>query len=166
MGTTWAIVLPAGTYGSELSLADAQAKAQAAWLAIDTQENANLNGSCIPAVNIRLGITNNAIGDANGQMGGAYNPIAAILIDGAEMISNTAYSGNGSVRYADKTLPAAARNIDVRIIFSNSPQLPYRIRIPSKNQTSPVLNGPQTYRFANIVTDWGDPDLIIIVEPA
>jgi len=166
VGTTWTIVLPAGSYGSELSQADAQAKAQAAWLAMDTQENANLNGSCIPAVNIRLGLINNALGDGNGQIGGAYNPIAAILIDGAEMISNTAYSGSGSSRYADKTLPAATRNIDVRIIFSSSPQLSYRIRIPSKNQTSPVLNGPQTYRFANIVTNWGDPELIIIVEPA
>lgn len=165
VGTTWTINMPAGAYGSELSQADAQAKAQAAWLALDTQANADASGNCIPAVNIRLGLTNNTPGDANGAWGGSYNPIGAVIVGDSELIFNTAYS-SGSTRYSDVTLPAGTRNIDVRCTFGAQPTLPYKIRIPSKNQTSPVLNGPQTYRFANIVTNWGDPELIIIIEPA
>ncbi|PWJ47501.1 hypothetical protein CLV98_1643, partial [Dyadobacter jejuensis] len=93
-----------------------------------------------------------------------FHPIIAVLIDNKEEISNTVYSG--SVRYSDTTLPASSKNVDVYCLFSNQPTLPFRIRIPSKNLTSPTLNGPQTYRFANLVINWGDPDLIVIVEPA
>ncbi|MVM39487.1 hypothetical protein GO730_20985 [Spirosoma sp. HMF3257] len=41
------ITIPAGTYGSEISQADADAKASAAWAALNTQDYANTNGSCV-----------------------------------------------------------------------------------------------------------------------
>ncbi|MDQ6479796.1 DUF5977 domain-containing protein [Dyadobacter sp. LHD-138] len=165
VGTTWAIAIPAGSYGSELSQADAQAKAQTAWTALDTQANADSSGGCIPAVNLKLGLINYTPGDGNGNYGGSYNPIGAIMINDVELIPNTTYTG-APPRFSDTTLPAGTRNIDVRCMFANVPTLPYRVSIPSKNQTSPVLSGPQTYRFANIVSNWGDPDLIIRIDPA
>ncbi|WP_138993969.1 DUF5977 domain-containing protein [Larkinella sp. C7] len=46
VGGTALIVIPAETYGSEISQADAQAKAEAAWQALNTQAYANSNGAC------------------------------------------------------------------------------------------------------------------------
>lgn len=45
-GTKPTIVVPAGAYGSELSQADADAKAEAFWRSLDTQATANASGSC------------------------------------------------------------------------------------------------------------------------
>ncbi|RAJ92207.1 hypothetical protein LX87_05175 [Larkinella arboricola] len=41
------ITIPAGTYGSEVSLADAQAKAEAAWNRLNTQAYADQFGTCV-----------------------------------------------------------------------------------------------------------------------
>ena len=163
VGTTWTITIAAGSFGSEISQADAQAKAQAGWAALDTQANADLNGNCIPAVNIRIGIHNNCPSDTNGYGSGKYWPIIAIYESDEALIPNTSYST--VTRYAETTIPAGTRNIDVRCIHSNAPIGNYRLRIPSKNLVSGVLSNSTTYRFANIVTNWGDPDLIIIAEP-
>ena len=45
-GTKPVISVPSGAYGSELSQADADAKAEAFWRTLDTQAFANANGSC------------------------------------------------------------------------------------------------------------------------
>ena len=165
VGTRWTITIPANTYGSETSQADANARAQAAWAAQDTQANANLYGSCIAAAPVAIGLQNNCPGDTSGLSGGSYNPIPAVLLNGTSLIPNTTYNP-GVTRYADNPLDAGTYNIDVRAIFSAAPTLPYKIRIPSKSLASPTLNGNQTYRFSNVVLSWGDPDLVIIVEPA
>jgi hypothetical protein len=46
-GTTALISVAAGAFGSELSQLDADAKAEAAWQRLNTQEYANQNGSCV-----------------------------------------------------------------------------------------------------------------------
>ena len=165
VGTRWLISIPAGAYGSETSQADADARAQAAYTALDTQANANLYGSCIAAAPVPIGLQNNCPGDASGLHAGSYNPIAAVLLSGVEIIPNTTYA-LGVTRYAASPIDDGTYNIDVRAIFSSPPTLPYRIRIPSKSLASPTLNGPQTYRFSNVAVAWADPDLIIIIEPA
>lgn len=168
VGQGWTMVIPAGAYGSELSQADADAKAHAAFSALDTQANANLYGSCIVPVNVGVGLQNWCPGDENGAYGGSYNPIASVIqssFPSPEIIPNTSYTG-AATRFAGAGLPAGTWNIDVRCIFAAPPTLAYRIRIPSRNLDSGVLGGNITYRFANIPLSWGDPDLIIIVEPA
>ncbi|WP_211325344.1 DUF5977 domain-containing protein [Larkinella arboricola] len=47
VGSTALITIAAETYGSEISQADAQAKAEAAWQALNTQAYANTNGACV-----------------------------------------------------------------------------------------------------------------------
>lgn len=164
VGTTWTITIPAGSCGSEVSQADAQAKAQARWASLDTQANANANGNCIAAVNIRIALRNNCLGNEVGKIGNSYNPIPALIVLGTEIVPNTANSWGS--RYSGTTIPASTNSFDVKCTFAGQPTLPYRIKIPSKNMESPVLHSNQTYRFANIVTSWGDSDLIVIVEPA
>jgi hypothetical protein len=164
VGTRWTIAAAAGSFGSETSLADANARAQAALTALDTQANANAYGSCVLAAPIPIGIRNDCPGDASGLNGGSYNPIIALLKNGMEIIPNTI--NEPSVRYASETLPAGTYNLDIRASYSSAPLLSFRLRIPSKGLVSPVLNNNQTYRFANVPVAWGDADLILIAEPA
>lgn len=168
VGGPWTVTLAAGLYGSEVSLADAQAKAMAAWSVLDTQAAADANGSCTSTTPVPLGLLNKCPGDIWGQIGGSYNPIAAVLMDGISPvpIPNTSYEDGVTVRYCRFDLDAGTYNIDAEALFSNSPTLPYKISIPSKYLTTGTLNGPQTYRFANVVVNWGDPALIIVIEPA
>ena len=164
VGTRWTIAISAGTYGSETSQIDADTRALTALNAQDTQANADANGSCVLATPIPVGIRNDCPGDSDGKNGGSYNPIIALLKDGAEIIPNTIYYP--AVRYSDVALPAGNYNLDIRASFSSSPLLSFRLRIPSKNMVSPVLSNNQTYRFANVPVAWGDADLIILAEPA
>ena len=165
VGSTWTITVAAGAYGSEQSQADADAKAEVRYVELDTQANADAFGTCMAAVPIPVALRNLCPGDANGYTGSAYNPIVALLFDGVEKVPNTAYHAT-EVRYADSGMPAGSYMIDVKCIFSAQPTLPYKIRIPSKNLISGTLNSNQTHRFANVVVNWGDADLIVIVEPA
>ncbi|TDB64357.1 DUF5977 domain-containing protein [Arundinibacter roseus] len=164
VGTRWMITIPAGVYGSESSQTDANARAQVAWAALDTQSSANQNGSCILASPIPLGLRNNCPGDGIGFTGAAYNPIAAVRKNEVEVIANTAYSVD--VRYAAAGLVAGTYTLDIKASFASAPTLPYKIRIPTKNLSSPVLNGNQTFRFANVPVAWGDDELILVIEQA
>lgn len=156
VGGKWTITVAANSYGSEVSQADANAKAQSAANALDTQDNANLYGTCITATAIPLGLTN-ACPDA------ATNPIFAVLIGSDEPITNTSYNAP-TVRYAATGLNAGTYNIDIRVAYSSTPFSTFRLRIPSKGFDSGPLSGNQTYRIANITVNWGDPNLIIIGE--
>lgn len=164
VGSTWTITVAAGAFGSEQSQADANAKAEVRYTELDTQPNADASGTCVAAVPIPLAIHNQCPGDANGSTGPAYNPVVALLVNGAELIPNTSFT-NG-LRFADTGISAGSYMIDVRCIFAGQPTLPYKIRIPSKNLASGTLHSNQTHRFANVVVNWGDADLIVIVEPA
>ncbi|WP_428657616.1 DUF5977 domain-containing protein [Runella sp.] len=158
VGGNWSISIPANTYGSEISQGDADGKAQAAANAQDTQENANLNGTCIIPTPIPIGITN-ACPTASTQ------PIFAVIVGSDEIVTNTSYN-TPTVRYAAAGLNAGTYNIDIRVAYAASPFVNFRLRIPSKGFDSGVLSGNQTYRIANITVNWGDSDLIIIGEPA
>lgn len=158
VGGNWTITVAAGAYGSEVSQGDADGKAAAAANALDTQENANAYGTCIVPTPIPIGITN-ACPTASTQ------PIFAVIVGGVEIITNTSYN-TPSVRYAATGLNQGIYNIDIRVQYSASPFANFKIRIPSKGFTSAVLAGNQTYRIANIAVNWGDPNLVIICEPA
>lgn len=164
VGTRWTIEISAGSYGSETSQLDADTRALDALKALDTQANADANAGCVLAAPIPVGIRNDCPGDASGKNGSSYNPIIALLKAGVEIVPNTTYSA--TVRYAGEALPAGTYNLDIRASYSSPPTLPFRLRIPSKNMVSPVLNDNQTYRFANVPVAWGDADLIILSEPA
>ena len=75
------------------------------------------------------------------------------------MVPNT--SSNSTVRYAATGLAAGSYNLDIRVRYSGSPFQAFRLTIASKGLTSEVLSGNQTYRFANVVVNWGDAELLI-----
>lgn len=154
IGTVWTITVAAGAFGSELSQADADAKALAAAQALDTQEAANANGSCIPTTLIGLAMQN-----ATTPIGGQFEVVVALLLGSDEVVPNT--SSNSSVRYAASGLAAGTYNLDVRVSYAGSPFQAFRLTIPAKGLTSDILSGNQTYRFANVVVNWGDADLIV-----
>lgn len=160
VGSTWLVAVLSGTYGSEISQADADQKAAVALAALDTQANADLKGTCALAVNLKFGLINNCpyLGD------GVFQPIPALVYEGVEIVPN--HSETGSIRLADTDYPAGKYTLDVKIQFGGQPNAAYRIRIVSKNLASPVLTGNQTYRFPNVQVDWGDPTLLVSVEPA
>ncbi|MPR36918.1 DUF5977 domain-containing protein [Salmonirosea aquatica] len=158
VGTGWTITVAAGSFGSELSQADAQAKAQAAALALDTQEAANTHGSCIPTTLVPLALQN-----ITTPIFGQFDPVVALLLGGDEVVPNT--STNSTVRYAASGLAAGTYNLDVRVSYSGSPFQPFRLTVPAKGLTSEVLSGNQTYRFSNVVVNWGDADLIVKAIP-
>ncbi|TDB69113.1 DUF5977 domain-containing protein [Arundinibacter roseus] len=158
IGSVWTITLPAGAYGSELSQADADAKALAAAQALDTQAAANSNGSCVPTTPIPLALQNTTT-----DVPGVFDPVIALLVNDVEVVPNT--DVESSVRYADNGLAAGTYNIDVRISYGGSPFQEFRLSIPSKNLTSAILSGNQTYRFANVVVNWGDAELLVKALP-
>ncbi len=167
VGGVWTITVPAGSYGSEISVADAQAKALAAWKSMDTQGMANTNGTCINPVNIRIGLLHKCSEDLPELHNGMYVPVAAVLMDGftedSQVITNTTYN-DPNPNYSWLTFPAGIYNFDVRVLFPLPPTHPYKLSIPSKFLATGTLNGVQTYRFANVEIKWGDPDLIIVIE--
>ena len=159
IGTSWTMIVPTGTYGSELSLADAMSKAKVGLESLDTQANADYHGICNIATNVRIGLLNNCP-----FTGGSYQPIPTLFINEVNVVPN--HGDTGVIRYADNTIPAGTNTFDVGVVYPGSPFANFRITVPSKNLESPVLNGNSTYRFANIKTNWGDADLIFITVPA
>ncbi|MFN3380687.1 MAG: DUF5977 domain-containing protein [Runella zeae] len=154
VGMTWNIQIPAGTYGSHLSQEDANAKAQAAWQALDTQANANLNGTCeLNTTPLTITIKNTVAGSDN-------LPIAALFIAGVSIVPNTSYNPEGQ----SSTINPGTYNLDVQIVYSSAPFEAFRIKIPKKSRISPVLSGVQTYRFENVNIYSSDNPLEIIVE--
>ncbi|AEI46805.1 DUF5977 domain-containing protein [Runella slithyformis] len=158
VGGNWTVSVAANTYGSEVSQTDADGKAQAAANALDTQENANMFGTCIVPAPIPIGLTS-ACPTASTQ------PIFAVIVGSEEIITNTSFN-SPTVRYAATGLNQGSYNLDIRVQYAASPFESFRIRIPSKGFSSAVLAGNQTYRIANISINWGDADLVIICEPA
>ena len=158
IGTVWTITVAAESYGSEISQADANAKAMAAALAQDTQANADLYGSCINTTPIAIGLQNTLT-----DTPAAYEPVVALLLDGVEIVSNTDI--NSTIRYAAQGLSAGTYNIDVKVQYTTTPFVPFQLTIASKSLTSAVLSGNQTYRFANVVVNWGDAAIIVKAVP-
>ena len=158
IGTVWTIVVAAETYGSEISQADANAKALASAIALDTQATADLYGSCINTTPIPLALQNTTNDDPD-----VYDPVVALLINDVEVVTNT--SQNSDVRYAANGLAAGTYNIDVRVGYTFTPFQVFRLSIPSKNLLSAPISGNQTYRFANVVVNWGDADIIVKAIP-
>ncbi|GHB64197.1 DUF5977 domain-containing protein [Persicitalea jodogahamensis] len=156
VGTTWTIDVPANAFGSELSQADADAKAKAAATALDTQELADANGACILAAPVTLGLQNSTT-----PIGGQNSPVVALILNGDEVVPNTDTLGGGNIRYASNGLAAGTYSFDVRILYASSPFQQLRLTIASKGLESPVLAGNQTYRFANVIVNWGDAPIII-----
>lgn len=164
VGTTWTVTVAAGLYGSELSQADAQAKAQAAWSALDTQAAADTNGACNALNPALLGCVNENEGNAMGNYFGLWSAIPAVIIGTEEVIPNVTYSNGVDIRYAATGLGAGTYNIDVRVTYNGSPGDGKRtsyLTMPSKGLTSPLIYNSETYRFANVVVNWGDPAIII-----
>jgi hypothetical protein len=160
IGLTWLMTIPAGSYGSELSQADADSKALNALSGLDKQSNADIQGTCVLPTPLRIGLVNDCPDIGDGQA----LPVPSVNMGSKMIISN--HTTVGQVRFSDDTFPEGVYSLDVPVIFSFAPTTAFKILIPSKNVSSPALNGNQTYRFANIRMNYGDPDLIIYVERA
>jgi len=89
--------------------------------------------------------------------------VVALLLGSSEVVTNT--SPGSAVRYAANGLAAGTYHVDVRVQYAGSPFQPFRLTIPAKGLTSELLSGNQTYRFANVVVNWGDADLIVKAIP-
>ncbi len=71
VGSRPEITIPAGTYGSNVSQADAQARAQAAWDAQNTQAWSNSNGECLDATIVH-GVGNQVVVEVRRQSDNSY----------------------------------------------------------------------------------------------
>lgn len=156
-GTTWAITKPASAFGSELSQADADARALTAARALDTQANADLNGDCILRVPIPLSFQHYTFIGAGGL---SYTPLVTVFVDGIEVISNV--NVYDPLTYAAVGVSAGVHNIDVRFVFPFFAIIYCRVGIPSKGLVSGTIASNKTYRFANVVVNWGDPEIAIV----
>lgn len=160
IGLPWQMTISAGAYGSEVSQADADRKALNALTGLDKQSNADAQGTCVLPTPLRIGLQNNCadIGD------GKALPVPSVNMGSQVIISN--HTTVGVIRYSDETFNEGIYSVDVPVIFSHAPFTFYKVSIPSKNLSSPTLTDTQTYRFANIKLNYGDPDLIIYVDRA
>ncbi|TDB64413.1 DUF5977 domain-containing protein [Arundinibacter roseus] len=161
IGGSWNITIAAESYGSEISQADANAKALAAALAMDTQANADTNAVCISTTPIPLSL----VQVVSGPVSYIYYPSIQVLANSVSKIP--ARDPFTAKVFAASPMDAGVYNIDLKltyIIFIS--RRPVIITIPSKGLTSPVLNKPQTYRFANVAINWEDPEIEIIVTEA
>lgn len=148
-GTRWSIIVPAGSFGSNKSQADADAKALVAWEGSDTQENANRYGGCVnPApVPIKLYVPYLPYAVASlfktDEMTLIVHP-PGTAPDG-QIIPNTE-TGSG---FQGTTLVPGTYRLTLRNIVTAASN--FRFRIPSRGINSPTFSGAVDWTFMLVI---------------
>jgi len=154
-GGRWSIILTAGAYGSVKSQADADARANYAWEALDTVENANRYGSCVNPGPVTIKLTTTY----DYAVASLYKTDQMVIgqIQPGQIISNTSTGGTQST-----SLLPGTYNLTLHNEYAS---MNYRYRIPSRNLVSPVFSGNVNWPFV-LVIEPGEAEIIMYCEPA
>ena len=160
IGAPLTITIPAGKYGGE-NEGEADAKAEAEFISLNTQAYANQNGACeINTIPFKFGLFNKTLLTAQP---GYHVAIVDLRINGnLDVISNTSPELPPVNRLSENQFNPGVYDLVVEVEYANYPEQPCQLLIPSKNRRISVANSG-LYTFYNVTINSSDNPLTIEV---
>lgn len=163
LGSAPVVSIPAGTYGGEV-VGDSDELAEAKFKTMDTQEYANLNGTCaVNNVPIHMAIFHKIPMSFTTVIGSdEYGPVVDLRINGNVVITNTTGSSPPTNRLSVAEFVPGLYTLVMSLSYGGSPRRACRIKIPSKGLEQ-IASSPSFIIFENVQINTADEPLTIEV---
>lgn len=164
LGTYPEITISEGQFGGEMP-GDANYLAELAWLALNTQEYANNEGTCeLNNVPIDYAIFHKIPMDPDLKVSGNgdYGPVVDLRLDGSVIITNTSGAAIPEIRLSpDKHMPGIV-DLVMQVTYNNFPFYPCKLRVVGK-PVEITVTSPGFYQFQDLQVNTADEPLTIEV---